>query len=576
MAFDRIKRFRDRISQNFATYGAVSFYDRRVFLVLSPIFVINSTLLTNVAKSFTDILLWVLCNSLALLVCVAYCEIAVLTFFSKWQNHALYIPAIAVFGFTVGGLLELSKTLFCTLVGLDLTLASNFANRFMQNGVLGAIIVFGTTGLVLAQRTYRAERSVLVAQHLSQLAMSKKMDSHDPDVKEALLEFVNSSRQELLRSREIAGEALRQVVEQRLRPLSHRLWERKIQEIPSFGWADLMRYTLAHNKVFPVATAVIYFLCTFPLLYSTWGLAEGFQRSAIGLAVILIGLGVGKLLQFKQFSTAAFFYVFLQAFVAFASVTATAFAFGSTLEVGQFRVGAVTFLFLLEMNLVFGLLSAMKGNSKTIRQNLVSLGIMQSINRDAVQIQNQLDNRELANFLHGDLQNTLLASVARLEYLPVNSGEYDAELARIIDLLESVVEPRLTISSDSLSVQLAKFQESWHGLVDIVTLRCPETTGFASLDSTITRVISEGVTNSVRHGCATNIQISVVALSTGWQIILTDDGMGPTIQSPGLGSKLFDSLAPGNWSLLAGPAGGSVLTINLVSERKQTTIPALT
>jgi hypothetical protein len=228
------------------------------------------------------------------------------------------------------------------------------------------------------------------------------------------------------------------------------------------------------------------------------------------------------------------------------------------------------------MNLVFGLLSAMKGNSKTIRQNLVSLGIMQSINRDAVQIQNQLDNRELANFLHGDLQNTLLASVARLEYLPVNSGEYDAELARIIDLLESVVEPRLTISSDSLSVQLAKFQESWHGLVDIVTLRCPETTGFASLDSTITRVISEGVTNSVRHGCATNIQISVVALSTGWQIILTDDGMGPTIQSPGLGSKLFDSLAPGNWSLLAGPAGGSVLTINLVSERKQTTIPALT
>jgi hypothetical protein len=575
LAFNGLKAFRDRISQNLATYGAVSFYDRRVFLVLSPVFVLNSTLLTNVAKSFTDIFLWALCNTLALLVCVAYCEIAVLSFFSKWQNHALYIPGIAIFGFTVGGLLELSRTLFCSLVGLDLNFSANFAIRFLQNGVLGALIVFGTTGLVLAQRTYKAERALLVAQHLSQMTMSKKMDSHDPDVKEALLEFVNSSRQELLRSREMASEALRQVVEERLRPLSHRLWERKIQEIPTFGWADLMRYTLAHNKVFPVATAVIYFLCTFPLLYITWGFLEGLERSALGSAVILIGLSVGKAIKFKKFSTAAFFYVILHISVALASVNATSIAFGATLEIGQYRVGAVTFLFLLEMNLVFGLLSAMKGNSKTIRQNLVSLGIMQSINRDAVQIQNQLDNRELANFLHGDLQNTLLAAVARLEYLPINSGEYDAELARIIDLLDSVIEPRLTIPTDSLSVQLSKFLESWHGLVEIVVLRCPETTGYASLDATITRVISEGVTNSVRHGCASNIQISVLSLGSGWKLLLSDDGMGPTMQSPGLGSKLFDSLAPGNWSLLPGPAGGSVLTINLVAERKLTTIPAL-
>ena len=566
MAPKTISRMRNQISDNFATYGAVSFYDRGVFLALSPLFILNSALINKSYESLTDILLGALSIALALAVCIAYSEIAVRSVFSKLQNHTVYLLGIAIFGFTVGGLLEVAKRGFSFLLGLDSSLSTSFLNGFIRNGILGTLIVFATTGLVLAQRNYKTERATLVAEQLSLLALNRNTDSLDRLVREALSDFVTTSRQDLLRATGLASDALRQVVEQKLRPLSHRLWERNVEEIPSFAWSDLIRHNVQHNRLFPAATAAIYFVTAFPILYFIGGFLEGFRSSFLGSLVIFVALAVAKVVKFKDFKSAAVYYTFLHIAVALAVVLANEITFGPVLEIGPVRLAAVTFLFIIEMNLLFGLVSGMKGNSEKIRQDLIHLGIMKSISRDAVRIQNQLENRELANFLHGNLQNSLLASAARLENLPTDSAEYRAELSMIVELLGSIEDSNPSMTSDPLGNQLESLKESWKGMVDVVLLRYPTSTGYAALDSTISRVISEGLTNAVRHGHATNIEISVLEIANGWQLRLVDDGLGPTNRPPGLGTKLFDSLAPGDWDLSFGKSGGSVLTLNLVAD----------
>jgi len=77
-------------------------------------------------------------------------------------------------------------------------------------------------------------------------------------------------------------------------------------------------------------------------------------------------------------------------------------------------------------------------------------------------------------------------------------------------------------------------------------------------------VIQEAVTNSIRHGLARSVTVSLDAHESDRRVVLdvVDDGTGPArkVRNLGVGLGFLAALSEGAWSLDTRPRGGSRLT----------------
>lgn len=87
----------------------------------------------------------------------------------------------------------------------------------------------------------------------------------------------------------------------------------------------------------------------------------------------------------------------------------------------------------------------------------------------------------------------------------------------------------------------------------------------ASAPRFISDVVSEAVTNSVRHGGARHVSIDLAREGTALRVTMLDDGTGPISpagpRSAGQGSRNLDRWAPGRWQRAIHPSGGTELTV---------------
>jgi signal transduction histidine kinase len=81
--------------------------------------------------------------------------------------------------------------------------------------------------------------------------------------------------------------------------------------------------------------------------------------------------------------------------------------------------------------------------------------------------------------------------------------------------------------------------------------------------SALIEVVREAVGNSIRHGNATSIVVTIVLRETNLiGLIIADNGSGIAVTAvPGIGSQLFSSLTY-DWTIETSPAG-TVITADL-------------
>ena len=73
-----------------------------------------------------------------------------------------------------------------------------------------------------------------------------------------------------------------------------------------------------------------------------------------------------------------------------------------------------------------------------------------------------------------------------------------------------------------------------------------------SPSESIGRIVEEGISNAIRHGKATRIDIVVSTRPDGTcDVAITDNGTGPLGGKPGVGSALLHQSSAGAWSLIA-------------------------
>jgi signal transduction histidine kinase len=108
------------------------------------------------------------------------------------------------------------------------------------------------------------------------------------------------------------------------------------------------------------------------------------------------------------------------------------------------------------------------------------------------------------------------------------------------------------LQHDSIEGFITRVQETWAGLVTINShLEFPKELQNPQLISYVATVIEEVVTNAVRHGSATEMEVNIMGTANSEiHLHVLDNGTGLGNVKPGLGSALITSICGSQWSLV--------------------------
>jgi signal transduction histidine kinase len=170
--------------------------------------------------------------------------------------------------------------------------------------------------------------------------------------------------------------------------------------------------------------------------------------------------------------------------------------------------------------------------------------------------------RRLAHHLHSTVQNRVLA--LKMGYptgAQFNPGEIEERVLSIItDAKAEFIEQQTTTLED----RMAQLQDEW---APVLTMHFVNSTGNLTLvqQTLFFLVLQECVTNSVRHGLATEVSASLErwppADPNNFRLRVSDNGVGPVGKNrkEGVGMRFLDELSGGSYYLGFGDNGGATL-----------------
>ena len=197
-----------------------------------------------------------------------------------------------------------------------------------------------------------------------------------------------------------------------------------------------------------------------------------------------------------------------------------------------------------------------------VKQLIDSSKIDQSLAQDeALRVQ-----YDIARYLHGNLQSRMMSLGLTLKMSEQQDEESMTSAMSIADsLLNSPFAEFLDQHSRALIEEVNFAVGKWDGLLNVKT-------DIEDLDAKLSfvqkraigAVVEEALANALRHGFAKEVDIRIYQGKTGISIDITDDGIGPRMQKPGLGTRLYDLVAINGWSLQYRLDGfGSILELRI-------------
>jgi signal transduction histidine kinase len=107
----------------------------------------------------------------------------------------------------------------------------------------------------------------------------------------------------------------------------------------------------------------------------------------------------------------------------------------------------------------------------------------------------------------------------------------------------------------SLSKEIQRKVEVWGGLCEC-KVRIDECEETPDMIDRIGLIVEEGISNAVRHGGATEIEISVSPTAeNAVEVLVMDNGRGLANGSRGVGSAIIENASGGHWNLQARNSG---------------------
>lgn len=168
----------------------------------------------------------------------------------------------------------------------------------------------------------------------------------------------------------------------------------------------------------------------------------------------------------------------------------------------------------------------------------------------------------VAQLLHSRVQARLVVSAGRLEEARSGVAGSLIQAALAIRLIRDIDAPaiRSLLSGENRPESVSRVLEVICESAGVRLSINDPLLGSRITSSAVNVIIQESITNAVRHGHATRVNVAVTRDGGGIDVVVADDGCPPpAVPRMGLGLAVIDAVTDGQWSLGGSAMGGTEL-----------------
>lgn len=511
---------------------------------------------------------WLLVNLLSLAATGVVFAVAK-TMLSASPHTVVSLGPLVGIGAVLGGVKGVTTGVGGVAFGLEADLIQAILSRAPQATVLGALVVGAVSVAAHARHVLHDRRRIAVATALSErlnhLHHIEQLDA--PLVRRALADtrtaLAQADRDQM---------TYREVADSVVRPLSHELWGVQRGNAPRFTLREVYRRAMSRKAFSPVAVGVVWFLTSTPGLIRDNPLAPTLAVTA------LMALGyAGIIWLIRRAPLTAAPAVILLVASGLAAVTALVAGFGmwwwgESFPLDTVGVQLAGWLWAVMVTIGAATVATVFSLERDSSTTLAGLLTEDDISPVTVSAFEETVAKRLATFLHGEVVNKLL-TLSRRTSAPSSEDDALAEVTKreIIRQLESGAWLTSPVTrTGGVADRLAEIATAWAGVVE-VTMSGTEVLGGLSAmqEANLVEAVGEAISNAHRHGFATSVQVSFDPTpSGGMRVTVLDNGVGLRQGERGVGSRLYDQLSAGRWTLVDQPSGGGALLTLVVGAQE--------
>jgi signal transduction histidine kinase len=346
------------------------------------------------------------------------------------------------------------------------------------------------------------------------------------------------------------AEDIKQIIEKKIRPLSHRLWLDRSSHVLRFRLSRLLLDALLAKQLPYIAISLFFFSVHFIGIAIPGGLIVASAASAAATCTFFVILFLEDVLRDRHIVLGDWLHPVVLVLIGVIPSTITM----ELIELfGDTRPNAYIFWLLSVMNPLFTIAITLINQifndrakilellDKSVTDDLLEehLHTLAKINQDSL----------IATYLHGSLQAELTAIALQLQQA-AKSGD-SIGVRKMVKMAQIVINR--DISEDFTSHELSpldklnEFARAWLGIAEIkISL---SDTDLYSIDflSDVSQLVEEAVSSAVRFGLATSVEVKGQREGNYFHLTISDNGKNVGTGAQGLGSRILDELAPELW-----------------------------
>lgn len=518
------------------------------------------------------VFLLVVTNLLSLAACWLLIGLLNRTLLRGKSEKPVSVLAVLLISYAVGAFKGFTTGLFGYGLGAFGDIEIAFGSRWLETGILGLIMIPALTLTIMKIASLNEERDLIVAERVAALlrdqdapdeVLSRRIDSLRSELSLVIADLEEKANTEPERAQQLLESAITRLIDEHVRPLSHQIWKEQQRKVPRITPGNLL---IAGIRTFKPNAWLLGALLFVPLLM---GQMVNLDEYPALIRTILTTLGIvgftllsGALSRAVPKSQASAYPIGIL-IGTFAGIFLADLVLGPLANVDFLLSGTLIYLLAMQCAVYISFGAMVFAKEKELDSELLELLGSDRIEAEARRYLAGHSNRNFAQYLHSDVQNSLLATALAVRHSDNSSADFALKLDRIKTVISKLGEGRGALAASTLQAITDELHFQWDGFVELNILGHPELNLQSdSSANALLEALNEAISNSLRHGLATKISISVIQVESNLRrfvVEVVDDGIGPKKGARGLGSSLLDIISNKTWDLKHLPMGGSVL-----------------
>ena len=549
-----------------ARIGGPSLLARHQFLALGLPVIIAVSLAFGSELTIQEFAIRILIGLALLATLWLLAEAAKATVFRNHRNEPVHPVLVLAFGSAMGGISLLLAHYLGEWAGVSVIPLN--AWTVMTALVLGGALIGAASLIELLRADYRLEQRL----EFEAEGRTSGSDELQEGIATIFDDISAEVSRQLAKSSETRGalDAIDKVIDEAIKPLTRGGFRRRTFFDRYFILRGVTRDAVVLRPfAAPVLVAALYstsILVTNQFLGSDRASAA-VPAAAIDFVVVTGALTLARFLftRYVRFSSTVAIFGYFSSFAVLSVVTTgvNQLLFWEQLSPSIFVAGLfLNFATILVLSLVVSIMSLAWKRPTAQADDYPASGHARPIGGSTRRAVDALVQRRLVHHLHSTVQNRVLA--LRMGYPAETAFDASDIEARVLDIIDTAKREFLEQQALPLADSIDTLKQQWAPVLAINVTNTTSNLTFVQ-QNLLFLVLQECVSNSVRHGLATEVDVTIEPWPPGdshsFRLRVSDNGVGPVGRRirPGVGLRFIDEVSEGSYSFGFGPEGGSCL-----------------